>query len=458
MQCKTSAAGFLTLLFAAEMASGQARIMPTFRSNVPASITVTPGERYPAAITDLPYSGDRVTEKTLSDGTHMARSVVRVFRDSLGRRREEYSGQGFGSLTIVEIMDPVAGFDWVLDPANQTAYRMVREKTSRPGSRELYPCEPAGQPITTQTIPNGNVTTSQALGSRTIEGIEACGRRTATVQKDGKPGITSELWVSRGDISEIVMNRTSDLQGGNSVTQLVGVRFSEPDPGLFDVPAQFRVIDETAAFTITESAVIQQTSLPVPAPANRTFVALTGLPWSGDVINGTTLLASQARDSMGRTRRENQAISTVTIVDPVVAYSYTLDTKAHTVHRQRITVQSKPASDASTPVATRSGTQTMPSGVIALTESLGAKTIDDVVAYGTRVTLTYPPGTMNGNDKTTSTMNENWFSPKLGASLTTQSSGALVPNSTSRLTNLKFAEPDPALFRVPDDYQVIDDK
>lgn len=65
---------------------------------------------------------------------------------------------------------------------------------------------------------------------------------------------------------------------------------------------------------------------------------------------------------------------------------------------------------------------------------------------------------MSGNDKTTSTVNESWVSPQLGAVLLLRMSGALMPNSTVTLTNLHYVEPEPALFKVPDGYQIIDDQ
>jgi hypothetical protein len=255
-----------------------------------------------------------------------------------------------------------------------------------------------------------------------------------------------------------MLSKTSE-QTGQHISQLVNLRFSEPDAGLFVPPVSYRVIDETTAFTITGPAPLSQTSQVPPVPASRTVVALTGMPWSGDLMSGSTPLSKQFRDSSGRTRRDELTGNgaTVIIVDPVAGYSYKLDTAAHTAHRQSIKTQSKPASEATAPVRASAQTTKLPSGVTGLTESLGTKTVDGVVTFGTRVTLTYPPGSTNGNDKTTSTVNESWLSPQLGASLVMQSSGALVPNSTVTLTNLSYAEPEAALFKVPDGYQVIDD-
>jgi hypothetical protein len=55
-------------------------------------------------------------------------------------------------------------------------------------------------------------------------------------------------------------------------------------------------------------------------------------------------------------------------------------------------------------------------------------------------------------------VNEAWFAPQLGASLMNSSSGALVPDSSTAVTNLTYSEPDPSLFQFPADYRIIDEK
>jgi hypothetical protein len=176
-------------------------------------------------------------------------------------------------------------------------------------------------------------------------------------------------------------------------------------------------------------------------------------------MSGGTVLTRQYRDSMGRTRREQAfgAASRVEIFDAVAGFAYTLDVGAKTALRRAVSAQCKPASEA-TPPAIASGTQSLKGGATAVTQYLGTKTISGVVTYGTRTTITYPPGTISGNDKTTSSVNEAWFAPQLGASLMNSSSGALVPDSSTAVTNLTYSEPDPSLFQVPADYRIIDEK
>jgi len=63
----------ILLVLAAATASAQVGIEPDFHQQRggPISISVAPGTRTETAITGLPYSGNRTSEQTLSDGTHM---------------------------------------------------------------------------------------------------------------------------------------------------------------------------------------------------------------------------------------------------------------------------------------------------------------------------------------------------------------------------------------------------
>jgi hypothetical protein len=86
----------IPLLFVAALASAQVGIMRSSSPDGAITIKVTPGARSATAITGLPYSGDRTSERILSDGTQMSQSMVREFRDSIGRTRDEHTGQGLG--------------------------------------------------------------------------------------------------------------------------------------------------------------------------------------------------------------------------------------------------------------------------------------------------------------------------------------------------------------------------
>jgi hypothetical protein len=76
-------------------------------------------------ITGAPYSGEAVTEttQTLGDGNRIARkSVTRIYRDSDGRTRRETISTT-GDVVSINISDPVAESQYVLDPRAKTAHR-----------------------------------------------------------------------------------------------------------------------------------------------------------------------------------------------------------------------------------------------------------------------------------------------------------------------------------------------
>jgi hypothetical protein len=89
-------------------------------------------------------------------------------------------------------------------------------------------------------------------------------------------------------------------------------------------------------------------------------------------------------------------------------------------------------------------------------EDLGTQTIEGVRAEGTRSTVTLPAGAM-GNERPIVVTDERWFAPELGVVVSSRHSDPRLGTTSYRLTNLRRADPDAALFRVPDGYTVKDD-
>lgn len=88
-------------------------------------------------------------------------------------------------------------------------------------------------------------------------------------------------------------------------------------------------------------------------------------------------------------------------------------------------------------------------------ESLGTQVIEGVLAEGSRTTVTYPIGFF-GNDRPVTTVSETWTSPDLKTTILSKSSDPRNGESTTKLINISRTEPDPALFQVPPDYEIID--
>jgi hypothetical protein len=80
--------------------------------------------------------------------------------------------------------------------------------------------------------------------------------------------------------------------------------------------------------------------------------------------------------------------------------------------------------------------------------------MEGVLVQGQRTTTVYPEGFF-GNDRPITTVNETWTSPDLKIMVLSKTSDPRSGESTTRLTNISRAEPDPSLFQVPPDYQIV---
>ena len=198
-----------------------------------------------------------------------------------------------------------------------------------------------------------------------------------------------------------------------------------------------------------------------------------------------------ARDSQGRTRREEEIALVgplavdgpsprlVTIVDPVAGQSYTLDDKQRVAYRNPVAMAKLRTSHATAWVA---GTEThmtwtgtvagagkpqvsvtaMPGQRVSVgdgaatkvtTESLGTKSIEGVMADGTRTTSTIPAGAI-GNLMPIEVVSERWYSKELQMPVLISRRDPRTGDSLYRLRNIVKAEPPQDLFTVPADYQV----
>ena len=88
-------------------------------------------------------------------------------------------------------------------------------------------------------------------------------------------------------------------------------------------------------------------------------------------------------------------------------------------------------------------------------EQLGGKTIAGVYAEGIRITRTIPEGA-EGNNRPMIRVSETWHSPELQITLLLVNSDPRTGTRTTEVTELDRAEPDPALFQVPEGYTVKD--
>lgn len=90
-----------------------------------------------------------------------------------------------------------------------------------------------------------------------------------------------------------------------------------------------------------------------------------------------------------------------------------------------------------------------------VSEDLGTRTIEGVIAEGHRIKSTIPAGQI-GNERPIETMTETWYSPELKTMVLTTTKDPRIGENTMKLTGINRSEPSALLFEVPPDYKVQD--
>jgi hypothetical protein len=217
-----------------------------------------------------PFSADTVgeTDQFLADGNHIHRETHgKIFRDSQGRTRTETEIErfGIGSEPLVRIMinDPVEGRFIVLDPQTKTAVINSFRKPaldSDSGTLTKPTKTGPGKPTATSQAPGlsaavGQVQggligmsdrSTQDLGTTTIEGFTTKGMRIVYTTPAGAMGndkpmtSSSERWYS-SDLKMALLTIYESPESGKHVTKLLNIHTGDPDPLLFQAPADFTV-------------------------------------------------------------------------------------------------------------------------------------------------------------------------------------------------------------------------
>jgi hypothetical protein len=218
-----------------------------------------------------PYAAEIANDhvQLLADGNRIVEhSTGRVYRDKDGRvRREEDRPSGGMSVSIV---DPVAGVSYSLDPQNRVAWKtptptimMKLAEAKAQLDAKVRGMREAGEPADAMSfeVSGGRIEvrrrggapeqrSEEQLTARTIEGVLAQGHRTTTTIAAGAIGndlpivVTSEEWTSP-DLQVLVLTERKDPRNGDSTYRLLNINRGDPDPSLFQVPADY-VMKETA--------------------------------------------------------------------------------------------------------------------------------------------------------------------------------------------------------------------
>lgn len=240
-------------------------------------------------VTGAPYSAEAVTDivQQLADGNRIVRqNKAQISRDSQGRTRREQGFAVFGPLVNgppsnemrnVQISDPTTGTMVMLDLSSRTAHRMpapprvmLRNKIAgatgnaginisgsaaavRVEKFEFAVPPPEGRAgvmfnrVEAMAGPRDKPVV-ESLGTQFMEGVAVEGTRTTLTIPAGQIGnelpinVVSERWFSP-DLKVLVMSRQSDPRFGETTYRLTSINRSEPSPQLFEIPADFTVLD-----------------------------------------------------------------------------------------------------------------------------------------------------------------------------------------------------------------------
>jgi hypothetical protein len=225
-------------------------------------------------ISGAAYSAEQIMEfvDNLTDGRRNNRTWREwVYRDSQGRTRtERMMSPPRADLPsrLVQIVDPIAGFQYVIDTPNKVAHRIRVPPAGSTATGEAAGSMAGELPLDTPSIAalsrssfhqdtliarlpakESSRISTEALGLRWIDGILAQGTKTTIT--DGSITISTEAWVSE-HLKVLVLSKRDDPRLGEAsrVTRIVNYSSTVPDPALFQPPPDYTIVEEPGKFSI----------------------------------------------------------------------------------------------------------------------------------------------------------------------------------------------------------------
>jgi hypothetical protein len=275
---------FFLVLAAASCAFAQEKGNVIYRTAGQATVAAGAFDSASGPVVGAPYSATITNEsfQTLADGNRIVQtSTGSTARDSQGRTRQDTALPAIGNLSaastphLIFIHDPVAQTSYTLNPAEKTAQKVpalprlpggtggwvagavVNMRVEGNGA-PLPP--PDAMPVTTMApgpgvffekhlnIEEPDQANSEDLGSQIMEGVVVKGVRTTHTIPAGQIGndrpitIVTEVWTSP-DLKTVVYSKRSDPRMGEQTFRLTNIARAEPNPSLFTVPADFKIVD-----------------------------------------------------------------------------------------------------------------------------------------------------------------------------------------------------------------------
>jgi hypothetical protein len=279
---------FFLVLAAASCALAQDKGDVIYQTAGQVSLASGAFERASGPIVGAPYSATITNEsvQTLADGNRIVQSSTgSTARDSQGRTRHDTVLPAIGNLSaanaphLVFIHDPVAQTSYTLNLTERTAQKMPALPPLPGGDRGVSGAEvtmrvegngaplqfPDAMPAVVAAPGPGAFfekhpdmerqekvqVDTEDLGSQTMEGVLVKGVRMTHTIPAGQIGndrpitIVTEVWTSP-DLKTVVYSKRSDPRMGEQTFRLTDIVQAEPNPSLFTMPADFKIVDAPA--------------------------------------------------------------------------------------------------------------------------------------------------------------------------------------------------------------------
>jgi hypothetical protein len=180
---------------------------------------------WPVSITGHPFSAEQTNQvSVVGEKNPQPPRKSSFYRDSQGRTFTVPS-RGFNNPHLSTLVDPVAGFWYVLESDKKIVHRVK------------IPATPQRPPITPSKY-------SVSLGSQYLLGVQAEGQRVTPPTT----GEMTEVWICK-DLQLIMVMRNSGPRSSGT-GEITSLQLGDPSPELFQLPADYTMVDETAPFTL----------------------------------------------------------------------------------------------------------------------------------------------------------------------------------------------------------------
>jgi hypothetical protein len=219
----------------------------------------------PALVKGIPYSATQTNIVPKAGWKDPLIMTARVFRDTAGRTRREaqYPGDPQSSFKVVEIVDRMAGYHYVLDEQRRIAHRAPLPDPTRlvefgNAAEDGVATPPPSAEKRTEPLRRGQSVSEPptSLGRRTIDGLEVEGTQQIVRYPAGDAEFDApftgvwEVWISVE--LKVAVLRTISRQpvGIPNEMRLTDIVREEPPASLFQIPPGYKIVDETGRFTV----------------------------------------------------------------------------------------------------------------------------------------------------------------------------------------------------------------